>query len=152
MSNQFSKNKLVKSPVMKNPITVTTEVNAPIEKVWEVWNTPIHIINWYTASPDWHTIEASNDLREGGQLSSRMEAKDGSAGFDFTGIYDRVKNHEHLAYTLADDRKVAVDFQAKGTMTSIVQNFEAENMNSRELQQQGWQSILDNFKKYTESL
>lgn len=137
---------------MKNPITITTQVHAPVNTVWEVWNTPEHIVNWNAASPDWHTTEATNDLREGGQLTSRMEAKDGSAGFDFTGTYDRVKEPKHIAYTLSDGRKVTVDFRANGNTTSIEERFEAESMNSRELQQQGWQAILNNFKKYIESL
>ena len=137
---------------MKNTITVTTQVHSPIQKVWEVWNSPEHIVNWNAASPDWHTTEASNDLREGGTLTSRMEAKDGSAGFDFRGTYDSVKDHEHIAYTLSDGRKVSIDFNSDGKTTSIKESFEAESMNSRELQQSGWQSILDNFKKYTEAL
>jgi uncharacterized protein YndB with AHSA1/START domain len=137
---------------MENPIIVTTQVNAPIEKVWEVWNAPEHIVNWNAASQDWHTTKATNDLREGGQLICRMEAKDGSSGFDFTGTYDLVKNLEHIAYTLADGRKVAIDFRANGNSTFIEERFEAENMNSRELQLSGWQAILNNFKKYIESL
>jgi|TARA_R110000850_G_scaffold30630_2_gene84151 uncharacterized protein YndB with AHSA1/START domain len=139
---------------MKNPTTIkiATEVSAPVHTVWDVWNTPEHIVNWSAASPDWHTTEAAIDLREGGQFNSRMEAKDGSTVFDFTGTFDRVKAHEHLAYTLADGRKVSVDFRANGNTTTIEERFEAENINSRELQQQGWQAILDNFKKYTESL
>lgn len=137
---------------MENPIIVTTQVNASIEKVWEVWNAPEHIVNWNAASPDWHTTKAINDLREGGQLICRMEAKDGSSGFDFIGTYDLVKEHVHITYTLSDGRKVAIDFGANGNSTFIEERFEAENINSRELQQSGWQAILNNFKKYIESL
>jgi uncharacterized protein YndB with AHSA1/START domain len=137
---------------MENPIIITTRVNAPVEKVWEVWNAPEHIVNWNAASPDWHTTKATNDLREGGQLISRMEAKDGSSGFDFTGIYDLVKKYERISFTLSDGRKVRIDFRAIGNSTLIEERFEAESINSRELQQSGWQAILNNFKKYTESL
>ncbi|HSP11232.1 MAG TPA: SRPBCC domain-containing protein [Salegentibacter sp.] len=135
---------------MNDPINISTKINAPIGKVWEVWNAPEHIENWNAASDDWHTKSASNDLRKGGKISSRMEAKDGSAGFDFEGIYDDVKPREHLAYTLTDGRKVSVNFKENGNSTLVEESFEAESENSRELQQQGWQAILDNFKKYVE--
>lgn len=135
---------------MQNQITISTSINAPIEKVWEVWNDPNHIENWNAASDDWHTTSAKNDLRKGGKISSRMEAKDGSAGFDFEGIYDEVIPKGHLAYTLTDGRKVSVTFKANGKTTVVEESFEAESENSREMQRQGWQAILDNFKKYVE--
>jgi uncharacterized protein YndB with AHSA1/START domain len=137
---------------MKDPIIVKIQVNAPVKKVWEVWNAPEHIVKWNAASPDWHTTKATNDLRVGGQLTSRMEAKDGSSGFDFTGTYDLVKEYEHIAYTLADGRKVAIDFRSNDNSTFIEERFEAESINSRELQKSGWQAILNNFKKHIESL
>lgn len=136
--------------LMQDPIHISTRINAPIDKVWEVWNDPAHIENWNTASEDWHTTAASNDLRIGGKISSRMEAKNGSAGFDFEGVYDEVKPKEHLAYTLTDGRKVSVSFKEQGNKTLVKESFEAESENSRKLQQQGWQAILDNFKKYVE--
>lgn len=134
----------------KTVITVQTTVNVPIEKVWEYWNTPVHITKWNTASPDWHTPTADNDLRVGGKLNARMEAKDGSFGFDFWGIYDVVTEQEYIEYTLGDGRKVRVTFTNLDGATEIVENFEAESQNSVELQQAGWQAIMDSFKKYTE--
>ena len=137
---------------MSTKITVTTTVNAPVEKVWEIWGQPEHIIKWNSASPDWHTPRAENDLRTGGQFSSRMEAKDGSMGFDFGGVYDEVKPHERIAYTLGDGRQVEVNFKQSGTGTEVVETFDAEGTNPVEMQRAGWQAILDNFKSYTESI
>ncbi|MFI5187817.1 MAG: SRPBCC family protein [Chitinophagales bacterium] len=134
----------------KTIITVHNTINAPIEKVWEYWTKPEHIIKWNNASEDWHTPWAKNDLRPGGSFVSRMEAKDGSMGFDFGGVYDMVLLNEYIEYTIGDGRKVKVSFAAQGKVTKITEAFEAENMNSPELQRGGWQSILDNFKKYTE--
>ena len=136
------------------PITITIEttVNAPVEKVWHVWNDEGHITKWNSASPDWHTPWAKQDLKPGGSFSFRMEAKDGSFGFDFGGVYDVVKPNECLEYTLGDGRKVKVDFMGNFGETHIVETFEAETTNTVELQRAGWQAILDNFKKYTESV
>ncbi len=134
----------------KKTISVTTVVNAPVAKVWDYWTLPQHITQWNNASEDWHTPHAQNDLRKGGKFESRMEAKDGSMGFDFGGVYDEVREHEFIEYTLEDDRKVKIIFTAEGNATKIEENFEAEDENSIELQQGGWQAILDNFKKYTE--
>ena len=133
-------------------LTVEAMVNAPVAKVWEYWSTPAHIMKWNSASPDWHTPKAENDLREGGSFVSRMEARDGSMGFDFGGIYDTVKKHEVIAYTMGDGRKVRVDFTADGNKTKVVEVFEAEETHSLEMQQGGWQAIMDSFKSYTESL
>jgi uncharacterized protein YndB with AHSA1/START domain len=133
-------------------ITIETVVNAPIEKVWEAWTKPEHITQWSFASDDWHTPWAKNDLRAGGSFSSRMEAKDGSMGFEFGGVYDTVTTNEHIAYTMEDGRKVKIDFTADGNSTKVVQSFDAESENSVEMQQAGWQAILDNFKKYAEQL
>lgn len=135
----------------KTVITVENIVHATVEKVWEYWTSPAHIIKWNNASDDWHTTKAENDLKEGGSFSSRMEAKDGSFGFDFGGVYDAVRTNEYIGYTMGDGRKVTVSFTANGNTTKVVERFEAETTNSIELQQGGWQAILDNFKKYTEA-
>lgn len=133
-------------------ITIETTVNAPVGTVWESFNNPEHITKWNSASDDWHTPWAKNDLRVGGTITSRMEAKDGSMGFDFTGTYDEIRVNEYIAYTLADGRKVTIRFTTDGNSTSITESFEAETENSVELQQMGWQAILNSFKKYTEQL
>ncbi len=135
----------------KIEITVENIVNAPVEKVWKYWSGPAHITKWANASDDWHTTFAENDLRPGGKFLSRMEAKDGSFGFDFWGIYDEIKTRELIAYTLGDERKVKITFSSSGGKTRIVQTFEAESTNSIEIQRGGWQAILDNFKKYVEA-
>src|SRR5690349_12404741 len=132
-------------------ITVETTVNAPVEKVWNFWISPDHITKWSTASDDWHTPYAENDVKPGGKFLSRMEAKDGSVGFDFGGVYDDVKENEHIEYTIGDGRKVEVHFTARGNETKVVETFEAEGTHSIEMQKGGWQAILDNFKKYVEA-
>jgi len=134
----------------KKPITVSATVEAPIEKVWEFWTVPEHIMQWNNASDDWHSPKSINDLRTGGKFLTRMEAKDGSMGFDFGGIYDVVIPNDKIEYTMGDGRKVVVDFTDNKNQTTIEETFEAESENSPELQQQGWQAILDNFKKYAE--
>lgn len=134
----------------RETITINTTVNAPIENVWKCFNEPEHIKRWNNASEDWHTPAAENDLRPGGRFNYRMEAKDGSFGFDFCGTYDEVKLYEIVDYTLDDDRKVKVTFVGDGNKTEVTESFEAEATNSLELQRAGWQSILDNFKRYTE--
>ncbi len=132
-------------------ITVSAIISAPIEKVWQYWTAPEHITQWYYASEDWHTPRAENDLQNGGKFSTRMEAKDGSFGFDFGGVYDEVKINELISYTLGDDRKVSVTFLENGNETIVTQTFEAENQNPVDMQEAGWQAILDNFKKHTET-
>ena len=134
----------------KTLITIQTQVKAPVEKVWEYWTSPVHIVKWNSASEDWHTPRAENDLRTGGRFSSRMEARDGSFGFDFGGVYDIVETHKRIEYTLEDDRKVRIHFTSNGDTTEVIESFEAESTNPVEMQRSGWQSILDNFKKYTE--
>jgi uncharacterized protein YndB with AHSA1/START domain len=136
----------------KVTITVEATVNAPIEKVWNLWTNPEHIINWNNASDDWHTPRAENDLREGGKFLARMEAKDGSFGFDFGGVYDKIKTNELIAYTIGDGRTVNVSFTQNGNTTKVTEIFEAENTHSIEMQQGGWQAILNSFKKYAESI
>lgn len=133
-------------------ITVKNTVNAPVEKVWNCWTGPEHIKKWNNASEDWHTPQASNDLQVGGRFNVRMEAKDGSSGFDFEGIYDKVVVNECIEYKIADCRKVVITFKDKGDGTEVVESFDAETENTLELQRQGWQSILDNFKRYVEAL
>jgi uncharacterized protein YndB with AHSA1/START domain len=132
-------------------ITIETIVAAPVEKVWAIWTSPEHIVKWNSASEDWHTTKAENDLQAGGRFMSRMEAKDGSFGFDFSGAYDEVKQKEVIAYTLDDGRKVHIKFVNEDNATRIIQNFEAEETNPIEMQRMGWQAIMDNFKKYTET-
>jgi len=135
----------------KTVITIENTVNKPVEKVWEYWSKPEHIKQWNNASDDWHTTRAENDLRPGGSFLSRMEAKDGSFGFDFGGVYDDVRKNEYIEYTMGDGRKVKNNFTSQGDKTKLVINFEAETENSIEMQRGGWQAILDNFKKYTEA-
>lgn len=135
----------------KTVITIENTVNAPVSKVWDYWTKPEHITQWNHASDDWHSPWAKNDLRPGGSFSARMEAKDGSFGFDFGGVYDVVKTHEYIEYTLGDDRKVKINFDAQGDSTKVTESFEAESTHSIEMQKGGWQAILDNFKKYTEA-
>lgn len=133
------------------PITIQTRVNASLSTVWDCWTKPEHITQWNQASDDWHTTKAENDLRVGGQFSSRMEAKDGSFGFDFGGTYDEVIEHELIAYHLGDERKVRVEFKKiSDNEIEIVETFDPETENPIDMQRQGWQAILDNFKKYTE--
>jgi uncharacterized protein YndB with AHSA1/START domain len=134
----------------KTMITVETKVNVPVEKVWNYWNDPKHIIHWTHASDDWYTPWAENDLRVGGKLTARMEARDGSFGFDFGGVYDEVKSNRQIAYTMEDGRKVKVTFESDGNSTAVTETFDAETQNSTELQRQGWQAILNTFKTYAE--
>lgn len=136
----------------KTSITVQTTVNAPVEKVWNSWTKPEHITQWNNASDDWHTPKASNDLRTGGKFSATMAARDGSASFDFEGVYSNVKNNQLIEYAMADGRTVTVVFEGTGSKTRITETFDAENENPIEMQRGGWQAILDNFKKYTEKL
>ena len=135
---------------LKEKITVETLVNASIEKVWEFWTKPEHITHWNNASEDWHTTRAENDLRIGGKFLSRMEAKDGSFGFDFEGIYDEVLTNEKISFTLLDDRKVVITFKPTENGVQVIETFEAETENTLELQKFGWQAILNNFKNYVE--
>lgn len=130
-------------------LTVHTNIEAPVEKVWDFYTEPQHVTKWNNASPDWHSPSAENDLRVGGNFSFRMEAKDGSAGFDFAGTYTEVVQLKKIAYTMAD-RSAEVTFLEQGNKTDVTVVFDAEAENSLEMQQAGWQAILDNFKKYTE--
>lgn len=132
-------------------ITVEATVNASVEKVWKLWTGPEHIVKWNTAHPDWHTPKAENDLRVGGKFLSRMEAKDGSFGFDFWGTYDAVETNKHIAYTMGDGRKCDITFKNEDGKTHITTTFDAENENPVEMQRDGWQSIANSFKTYAET-
>ena len=133
-------------------ITVETNVNVPIYTVWEMFTSPGHITKWNNASNDWHTPHAENDLRKGGKFIYRMEAKDKSSGFDFSGVYNDIKINQLIEYTIEDGRKVRIIFTDLGDETKIVETFEAEDENSIDLQREGWQSIMDNFKRYAERI
>ncbi len=135
-----------------NSITVTTKVKGTINEVWDCWTNPEHIIHWNFASDDWHCPQAKNDLRVDGKFSYTMAAKDGSMSFDLEGTYIVVIIHQKIELTLADNRKVNVTFNKDDDHIIIVETFEPENVHSLEHQQYGWQCILDNFKKYTESI
>ena len=133
-------------------ITVQTILKAPIEKVWELWISPQHITQWNHASADWHTPYAENDLKVGGKFKYTMAAKDGSMQFDFGGTYTEIVNHSLIAYTIDDGRKVKITFESQENGVVITEKFDPETENSEALQQQGWQAILDNFKKHVESI
>jgi uncharacterized protein YndB with AHSA1/START domain len=135
----------------KTSLTVETTVNAPIQKVWDYWTKPEHITKWNAASDDWHTPWAENELKIGGKFKARMEARDGSFGFDFEGTYNDVQDQKYLEYTIADGRKVQVSFSSQAEATKVVETFEAEDTHSIEMQKEGWQAIMNNFKKYAES-
>lgn len=131
-------------------ITVEVTVNVPVEKAWKDFTDPASITRWYFASEDWHAPRAENDLRAGGHFKTRMEARDGSMGFDFEGTYTVVAPMKSLAFVMPDERKVNITFDADGGQTRITETFDAESQNPVDLQRAGWQSILNNFKKYTE--
>jgi uncharacterized protein YndB with AHSA1/START domain len=132
-------------------ITVQARINAPITAVWSSWTTPGDIVQWNAASDDWHTTRAENDPKTGGRFVSRMEAKDGSMGFDFEGVYDQVIDQELIEYSMPDGRKVRITFEIDGDTTTVIETFDAENAHSVDMQQMGWQAIMDNFKKHTEA-
>lgn len=132
-------------------ITIDVTVAADDKKVWDYWTEPEHIKKWNFAADDWHCPKAENDLRVGGKLKSRMEAKDGSFGFDFEATYTEVIEHKKIVYTMTDGRQATTTFDDVGGETEITIVFDAENENPVEMQKGGWQAILNNFKKYTES-
>lgn len=133
-------------------ILVSAEINANIIRVWESYTDPIHIINWNFASDDWQCPWAKNDLRVGGKYTARMEAKDGSFGFDFEVIYDEIIEKSKIAYHMLDGRKAVIIFESEKDSTKVSILFDAEKLNPIEMQKQGWQAILNNFKNYTESI
>ena len=128
-------------------ITVTTTVNAPIDQVWRAYTTPEDIQQWNAASDDWHTTQSTVDLRVGGSFCSRMEAKDGSSGFDFAGTYTNIIPNALIEYSFFE-RTAAVEFKQMGASVEVCVTFDPEQQHSLEEQQQGWQSILDNFAKH----
>lgn len=132
-------------------ITIKTVVEAPVEEVWAAWTQPDHIVRWNFASDDWQCPRAELDLSEGGRFNYRMEAKDGSMGFDLEGTFASIEPTKHIHYVLDDDRRVSVNFLESEGKTTVSETFEAEEENSVELQQQGWQAILDNFKAHVEA-
>jgi uncharacterized protein YndB with AHSA1/START domain len=135
----------------KTRITVEAVVHAPMEMVWALWTTPEHITKWNHASDDWHTPRAENDLRVGGRFLYRMEARDGSSGFDFEGAYSVVIIQELIGYTMDDGRTVRIAFTRSANATLVTESFDAEDHNPVEMQRFGWQAILNNFKRYAES-
>lgn len=139
------------------PITVETTVNAPISTVWACWTEPRHISGWAFAQDDWEASSVENDLRSGGRFTTRMQAKDGSAGFDFSGTYTAVEEQRLIEYTMdrmegTDDegRKVRIEFEETPDGVRVIETFDPENTYPKDMQRAGWQAILDNFKKYTE--
>ena len=132
-------------------IAVRTTVKSSIEKVWTAWTTPADINQWNAASDDWHNPRSTNDLRVGGKFSYRMEAKDGSAGFDFDGTYTQILHEKLIEYVLEDERTVSVAFEPASSGITVVETFDAEDSNSAEMQRQGWQSILNRFGLYVEA-
>lgn len=132
-------------------ITVETLVKAELSKVWDAWNNPADIKQWNSAQEDWHTTQSTVDLREGGKFSARMEAKDGSMGFDFEGTYTRVVPNEAVEYRMSDGREVQVEFVESPDGVLVKETFDAETENTPEMQRQGWQAILDNFGRYVEA-
>jgi uncharacterized protein YndB with AHSA1/START domain len=135
---------------MSNKITITAIINADVKKVWDYYTLPEHITKWNFADPSWHCPSASNDMRVGGQYLARMEAKDGSFGFDFGATYDEIVDGEKFTYSMGD-RQVTVVFKKDGDKTEVTVTFDAEDQNPLEMQKNGWQAILNNFKQYTEA-
>lgn len=136
---------------MNNKITVTATLNADAKKAWEYYTNPVHITKWNFADPSWHCPSASNDMRVGGKYSARMEAKDGSFGFEFEATYDEVVNGERFSYTMPDGRQATVVFKKKDDQTEVDVSFDPESENPADLQKAGWQAILNSFKNYTEA-
>ena len=133
-------------------ITVTTTIEASIENVWDAWTNPSNITQWYHASDDWHAPYADNDVRVDGTFKTTMASKDGSFSFDLEEVYTKLDLHKYIAYTLTDGRNVEITFNNENGSVNIIESFDPESQNSHELQQQGWQMILNNFKKHVESL
>ncbi len=132
-------------------ITVAAVAKVPLQQAWDAWNNPADIKQWNSAQDDWHTTRSIVDLREGGRFLARMEARDGSAGFDFEGIYTRVVPHQTIEYRMSDGREVQVEFAERPDGVHVTETFDPENENSPELQRQGWQAILDNFARHVEA-
>lgn len=136
---------------MGQPITVSAIVEGPIDRVWEFWTGPEHITRWNTAGGGWVCPRAVNDVRPGGSFSARMESGDGSEGFDFEGTYSQVDPPNRLEYTMSDGRNVVVTLEREGETTRVTETFDPDDVYPAELQQQGWQAILDNFAAYVKN-
>jgi uncharacterized protein YndB with AHSA1/START domain len=132
-------------------ITIEAMISAHIRKVWDCYILPEHITNWNFASDDWHCPKAENDVQVGGKYIARMEAKDGSFGFDFEAFYDEIIDYKKVSYTMTDGRRAITNFENQNGKTKVITTFDAENENPVEMQRTGWQAILNNFKKYVES-
>lgn len=137
--------------MMTNKITVEATIDGELQKIWRFWTQPDHIVKWNFATDDWCCPKAENDLRVGGKMFARMEAKNGSFGFDFEGVYDEVIDQEKITYTLLDGRGSTTIFENLGDHIKVSTTFDAEQNTSIEMQREGWQAILNNFKKYVES-
>ena len=131
-------------------ITVSVKIDASVEKVWNYFTQPKHIVNWNFANDDWHSPSAENDLTVNGLFKYNMAAKDGSFSFDFWGNYTQIETHKTIAYTMGDGRKAILHFTENDNQTEVIEIFEPEGQNPEEMQQMGWQAILNNFKKYVE--
>ncbi|MBV8251059.1 MAG: SRPBCC family protein [Chitinophaga sp.] len=136
---------------MSNKVTVNATIHADAKKVWEYYTAPEHITQWNFADPSWHCPSVSNDMRIGGKYVARMEAKDGSFGFDFEATYDAINPGKSFTYTIADGRQAVVDFNGNGNQTDVVVSFDPEDQNPVEMQKGGWQAILNSFKQYAEN-
>lgn len=134
----------------KTKITVSATIDAPMDKVWEAFSQPEHVTKWCFASDDWHAPHATCDFREGGKASTRMEAKDGSFGFDFGWTYTKIDENEMIHYIMEDGRENVIDFEETDNGVKVTETFDAESQNPVEMQREGWQAILNNFKKYVE--
>nr|WP_315162814.1 SRPBCC family protein [uncultured Flavobacterium sp.] len=132
-------------------ITVQSTINASMEKIWELWTAPEHVMKWNNASEDWHTPFAENDLKVGGKFKYTMASTDGTMRFDFEGVYTNVVNPSLIEYEIADGRKVKIVFEKDAGGIKVIESFDPETVNPEEMQKNGWQAILDNFKKYVEN-
>lgn len=133
-----------------NKVEISADVHASSDKVWEAWTEPRHITQWNFADPSWHCPHAENDLRPGGKYMARMEAKDGSFGFDFEAVYDEVTPKSRIQYTMGDGRVALTTFEDNGGSTKVTTWFDPENQNEVEFQKAGWQAIMNSFKGYVE--
>ncbi|MEX0966627.1 MAG: SRPBCC family protein [Bacteroidia bacterium] len=135
----------------RTKVKIGATISADTSKVWDYWTKPGHITQWNFANDDWQCPRAENDLKVGGKYFARMEAKDGSFGFDLEAVYDEVIDQKKITYTMSDGRQATTDFENLGGATKVTTTFDAETENDVEMQRSGWQAILDNFKKYTET-
>ncbi len=132
-------------------ITVQVKVAQPIEVVWQAFTSSEHIVNWNAESEDWHTLAASNDLQVGGTFVYTFATRDGSVSLDFCGTYERILAYEHISYVIEDGRRVTIDFRQEVDGVMVIEKFEPGTVHNKELQQAGWQAVLDRFKIYVEN-